>query len=82
MILSTFVLYFFGSILFSIALAERMEFHSFEPPFEDIDNSGVRQVNKHWRTSGHAVVNYNFARLTPDRQVFIQSNTCRYGRST
>jgi lectin, mannose-binding 2 len=43
-------------------------FHSFEPPFEEIDNTGERLVGKYWRTAGHAVVNTNFARLTPDRQ--------------
>jgi lectin, mannose-binding 2 len=41
---------------------------SFEPPFEEIDNTGERLVGKYWRTAGHAVVNTNFARLTPDRQ--------------
>lgn len=30
-----------------------------------------RMVGKFWRTSGHAVVNSNFARLTPDRQVRV-----------
>ena len=41
---------------------------SFEPPFEEIDNAGLRMVGKQWRSAGHAVINNNFARLTPDRQ--------------
>lgn len=41
---------------------------SFEAPFEEIDNAGERLVGKYWRTGGHAVVNTNFIRLTPDRQ--------------
>eukprot|EP01031_Cornospumella_fuschlensis_P032804 gene32804-39660_t len=58
-------------VLFSVTLttlAEFLEHHSFEPPFTDVDASGSRVVNPHWRTSGTTVVNNNFIRLTPDRQ--------------
>lgn len=48
--------------------ASKLEHQSFEPPFEEIDSQGNRLVNKQWKSSGHAVVNTNFARLTPDRQ--------------
>ena len=47
---------------------EQLETHSFEPPFNEVDSSGGRMVNKWWRHSGHAVLNQNFIRLTPDRQ--------------
>jgi mannose-binding lectin 2 len=49
-------------------LSEMLEGHSFVPPFTEVDSSGARMVNKYWRHSGHAVVNQNFIRLTPDRQ--------------
>lgn len=48
--------------------AEKLGFHTFEPPFNDIDSNGERMINRHWRTSGTTVVNSNFIRLTPDRQ--------------
>lgn len=48
--------------------AEKLEFHSFEPPFEEVDHGGIRQISRHWRSFGTAVVNNNFIRLTPDRQ--------------
>lgn len=53
--------------------AGKMTAHSFEPPFRDIDNSGLRMVNTGWRTGGSAVINNNFVRLTPDQQVSIYS---------
>ena len=43
--------------------------HSFEAPFKSIDNSGLRMVSSGWRTSGSAIINTNFVRLTPDQQV-------------
>ena len=52
----------------SCAANDILEYHSFQPPFQDVDSSGTRIVNDHWRTSGTAVVNSNFIRLTPDRQ--------------
>lgn len=48
--------------------AEQLEYHTFQPPFQDVDSSGERLASKHWRTSGATVVNNNFVRLTPDRQ--------------
>lgn len=50
------------------ANAERLEHHTFQPPFEQVDSAGVRIVNPHWKTSGTTTVNKNFIRLTPDRQ--------------
>ena len=53
-------------------LAERLDFHSFEPPFTEVDHAGTRMVSRHWRPSGTTVVQSNFVRLTPDRQVIFQ----------
>lgn len=50
------------------AQAEFLEFQSFQPPFQEVDTTGTRIVNGHFRTSGTTVVNNNFIRLTPDRQ--------------
>lgn len=47
---------------------EFLESHTFQPPFQDVDTTGNRIINDNWRTSGTAVVNSNFIRLTPDRQ--------------
>ena len=47
----------------------RRRFHSFEPPFDQINpNSGDRTLSDAWKTSGSTEVNRNFARVTPDRQ--------------
>jgi mannose-binding lectin 2 len=48
--------------------SEFLEYHTFQPPFQDVDSTGARIVNENWRTHGTAVVNSNFIRLTPDRQ--------------
>ena len=53
--------------------ANKMTSLSFEPPFRDIDNSGLRMVSTGWRTSGATVINNNFVRLTPDQQVIDAS---------
>ena len=62
----------FVTILVIICLvssyARKLEHMSFNPPFDQVDNAGMRMVGTHWRSAGHAVVNNNFARLTPDRQ--------------
>ena len=50
------------------ANSEKITTHSFEPPFQDIDSSGLRLVSHQWRASGSTMVNSNFARLTPDLQ--------------
>lgn len=52
----------------SVCTAEKLEYHTFQPPFSEIDAAGTRQVGLHWRTSGTTVVNNNFVRITPDRQ--------------
>ena len=57
-----------GLLSLTYSVARKLEHASFEPPFDEIDNAGLRMVGKQWRTAGHAVVNNNFARLTPDRQ--------------
>lgn len=64
--MSFFVL--FCGLLLLQCRGETLEYHNFAPPFQDVDNSGERLVSKHWRSSGTAVVNNNFIRLTPDRQ--------------
>ena len=53
--------------------ANKLTSLSFEPPFRDIDNSGLRMVSTGWRTSGATVINNNFVRLTPDQQVIAAS---------
>lgn len=55
-------------IILHFSIGERLNFHSFEPPFTDVDSNGERMISRHWRTSGSTVVNSNFIRLTPDRQ--------------
>ena len=57
-----------GLLCLTSTYARKLDHVSFEPPFEEIDNAGLRMVGKQWRSAGHAVVNNNFARLTPDRQ--------------
>lgn len=66
MIFSAFV----GLILLLAVVVngEKLEQHSFEAPFEEVDHSGQKIVGKHWRQFGTTVVNNNFIRLTPDRQ--------------
>jgi mannose-binding lectin 2 len=62
-------LIFFALICVALVSAEELlEFHTFQPPFNEVDTAGVRSVSSHWRASGTAVVNNNFVRLTPDRQ--------------
>lgn len=53
----------------SVALADRMDMHSFEAPYTHVDPSGSKSVSKDWKTGGVTAVNRNFVRLTPDRQV-------------
>jgi mannose-binding lectin 2 len=48
--------------------AEQLDYHTFQPPFAEVDNSGERLASQHWKSSGETVVNNNFIRLTPDRQ--------------
>ena len=57
-----------GSFLVAVTVGDRLPSHSWEPPFSSFDANGDRSVSKQWKTSGHAVVNQNFVRLTPDRQ--------------
>jgi mannose-binding lectin 2 len=58
----------FVLLLVSGVCGEYLQFHSFQPPFNQVDASGTRIINENWRSSGTAVVNSNFIRLTPDRQ--------------
>jgi mannose-binding lectin 2 len=52
----------------SVAVAERLNPQSFEPPFAEVDHSGERIVGRQWRSSGSTKVLNNYVRLTPDRQ--------------
>lgn len=65
---STFIAAVVGLLCLTSSEARKLDHASFEPPFEEVDNAGLRMVSKQWRSAGHAVVNNNFARLTPDRQ--------------
>lgn len=56
------------SSLQQYASAEMIDTHSFQPPFLEVDTSGLRMVSHSWRASGSTMVNSNFARLTPDQQ--------------
>ena len=62
------VIAFFVFAFFCLSSSEKLGYHSFEPPFTDVDSSGLKQVNNHWRISGSTIVQNNFLRLTPDRQ--------------
>lgn len=55
-------------VVFSIITANKLEGHSFQPPFKDVDSQGTRNLGPFWRVHGKAVVNTNFIRVTPDRQ--------------
>lgn len=55
-------------VLVRLSCGEILESHTFQPPYQEVDGAGTRLVSSHWRTSGTAVVNSNFIRLTPDRQ--------------
>mmetsp|Transcript_44897 Transcript_44897/g.123027 ORF Transcript_44897/g.123027 Transcript_44897/m.123027 type:complete len:150 (-) Transcript_44897:1603-2052(-) len=48
--------------------ADKLEQHSFEPPYTDVDPSGNRLLSKDWKNGGVASVSQSFVRLTPDRQ--------------
>lgn len=48
--------------------SELLEFHSFEPPFSEVDSITGLRVIPHWRSAGTTVINSNFIRITPDRQ--------------
>ncbi len=67
-LMKTLILTCVLSVLSLLCNAEHMEFHNFQPPYQDVDNSGERLASRHWRSSGVTVVNTNFIRLTPDRQ--------------
>lgn len=45
----------FSLLLFAIPIisSTKLPYHSFEPPFNEVDGAGDRMVNKFWRTSGH-----------------------------
>ena len=62
------VLALFLCVAVLLAHAEFLDFQSFQPPFQEVDTTGTRIINSHFRTSGTTVVNNNFVRLTPDRQ--------------
>ncbi len=55
-------------VVLGYSLGAVLESGSFNGPFEDVDQSGNRVINQHWRTGGTAEVMKNFIRLTPDRQ--------------
>ena len=62
---------FILSLVLAVALVANstlLEHHSFEPPFQDVDNFGNRIINKQFKIFGTTVVNNNFIRITPDRQ--------------
>jgi lectin, mannose-binding 2 len=48
--------------------SELLEFHSFEPPYAEVDTITGQRIIPNWRTAGTTVVNNNFIRITPDRQ--------------
>ena len=66
----------------SVALADRMDMHSFEAPYTHVDPSGSKSVSKDWKTGGVTTVNKNFVRLTPDRQVRTDGGDGRPKRSS
>ena len=48
--------------------ATRLDYVSFEKPFDSIDDAGQRQVGNYYVYGGDTAVNRHFVRLTPDRQ--------------
>ena len=48
--------------------ADKLQSLSFEPPFNEIDNSGYRMASRGFRSSGSTTVSGNFIRLTPEQQ--------------
>lgn len=63
-----FLLLLFVALAGTFVASELLEYHTFQPPFQEVDSTGARLPSPHWRTYGTAVVNNNFIRLTPDRQ--------------
>ena len=55
-------------VAISVISAAILDNASFTPPFNDVDGSGGRLINSHWRHSGETSVMQNFVRITPDRQ--------------
>lgn len=49
-------------------VANKLEDHSFKPPFDEVDTYGSLVVKKGWKSHGTTDVKQNFVRLTPDRQ--------------
>lgn len=47
---------------------DKLDHHSFLPPYDYVNSKGTRIINEHWETTGVTTVNNNFIRLTPDRQ--------------
>ena len=48
--------------------ADKLQGLSFEPPFNEIDNSGLRMASRGFRSSGSTTISSNFVRLTPEQQ--------------
>ena len=48
--------------------ADKLQSLSFEPPFNEIDNSGLRMASRGFRTAGSTSISANFVRLTPEQQ--------------
>lgn len=71
---SVFIILFLSKLL-SIS-SDKLEGHSFQPPFKDVDSAGNRNLGPFWRVHGKAVVNNNFVRVTPDRQ--SKKGVCYY----
>ncbi|CAH0477331.1 unnamed protein product [Peronospora belbahrii] len=46
---------------------KRLDYISFQKPFDEIDSEGLRQVGPNFVYGGDTAVNRHFARLTPDR---------------
>lgn len=54
--------------LISTSKGDLLEYHSFQPPYEDVDQVTGLRIIRNFRVAGTAVVNSNFIRITPDRQ--------------
>jgi mannose-binding lectin 2 len=61
-------LIFFFLFCIDFLISEKLEFHSFEAPYDKVDAAGARIISHVWNIHGSTDVNKNFIRLTPDRQ--------------
>ncbi|CAH0489355.1 unnamed protein product [Peronospora farinosa] len=58
----------FTALYSSPVYAKSLDYVSFEKPFDNINDAGLRQIGDYFVYGGDTSVNRHFVRLTPDRQ--------------